>query len=230
VAIIAVSTRIYLFWQEGLGDLPTVVRRDPPAALSETKPPMPPPPLATTEIVISKNLFDPERGAVKPKIAEEDTRAMQRVKGLVLLGTAILGANQFAIVQETNTSSNPTTPGRPAGALRFKLGDVFEGFRLSEVHDKNVVFRKGASKVELALDYFRKVETPVLARGPVVQPSLAGAASVPPSGFARNSPAAESPAATSPPRTCARAPDVLAVNAGPSLISKLIRYFVCSCW
>jgi hypothetical protein len=91
---------------------------------------MPPPPLATTEIVISKNLFDPERGAVKPKIAEEDSRALQRVKGLVLLGTAILGANQYAILQETNTSGNPNTQGRPAGPLRFKLGDVFEGFRI----------------------------------------------------------------------------------------------------
>jgi hypothetical protein len=89
-----------------------------------------------------------------------------------------LGANQYAIVQETNTSGNPTTPSRPAGPLRFKLGDVFEGFRLSEVHDKNVVFSKGGSKVELALDYFRKIETPVLARGPVAQPGLAGSSPV----------------------------------------------------
>jgi hypothetical protein len=179
LAIVAVSARIYLFWQQGIGELPTVVRRDPPAPVTETKPRIAPPPLASTEIVISKNLFDPERGAVKPKIAEEDSRALQRVKGLVLLGTAILGTNQYAIVQETNTSSNPTTPGRSAGPLRFKLGDIFEGFRLSEIRDKNVVFSKGASKVELALDYFRKIETPVLARGPTAQPGLAGSSPVP---------------------------------------------------
>jgi hypothetical protein len=106
---------------------------------------------------------------------------LQRVKNLVLLGTAILGANQFAILQEPNTTGTQTAPGRSAGPLRFKVGDVFEGFRLSEIRDKNVVFTKGASRVELALDYFRKIEPTVLARAP--KPTTSGAASA--SGQAR---------------------------------------------
>ena len=68
-------------------------------------------------------------------------------------------------------------PGRSAGPLRYKLGDVIEGFSLSEILDKNVVFTKGASRVELALDYFRKIDAP--ARPPVAQRSVAGAAPVP---------------------------------------------------
>jgi hypothetical protein len=70
-----------------------------------------------------------------------------------------------------------TSPARSAGPLRFKLGDAFEGFRLSEIRDKNVVFTKGASRVELALDYFRKVEPTVVARAPISQPALSGTAS-----------------------------------------------------
>lgn len=42
--------------------------------------------------------------------------------------------------------------------MRLKLGDTVEGFKLSEIHDKKVVFTKGSSKVEVALDYFRKIE------------------------------------------------------------------------
>jgi hypothetical protein len=179
LAIAAVATRTYLLWHEGLGDLPTVVRRDPPASVTKTKLPIAPQPLATTEVIIGKNLFDPERGATKTKEAEADTRAVQRVRSLVLLGTAILGANQYAILQESSTSGAPTPPGRSAGPLRYKLGDVFEGFNLSEIRDKNVVFSKGASRVELALDYFRKIEAPASARVPAVQRSVAGAVPVP---------------------------------------------------
>ena len=52
--------------------------------------------------------------------------------------------------------------------MRFKTGDIFEGFRLSQIQDKNIVFTNGASRVELALDYFRKVEpsAPVMASAP----------------------------------------------------------------
>jgi hypothetical protein len=61
--------------------------------------------------------------------------------------------------------------------VRYKIGDVVEGFSLSEIRDKNVVFSKGASKVELALDYFRKIEASP--RAPVAQRGVSGAAPVP---------------------------------------------------
>ncbi len=175
-ATVAVGARIFLFWNEGLGDLPTVVKRAAPVVATESKPQITPRPLASTDVIVGRNLFDPERGATKTKEAEADTRAVQRVRSLVLLGTAILGANQYAILQESSTGGGPTPPGRSAGPLRFKLGDVFEGFNLSEIRDKIIVFTKGASRVELALDYFRKIDTP--ARPPVVQRTVAAPAPV----------------------------------------------------
>jgi hypothetical protein len=51
--------------------------------------------------------------------------------------------------------------------MRIKQGDLVEGFQLSEVGDKRVIFSKGTSRVELVLDYFRKVEaSPSVATGP----------------------------------------------------------------
>jgi hypothetical protein len=46
------------------------------------------------------------------------------------------------------------------GQLRVKLGDTVEGFKVSEIHENRVVLSKGASKVEIAVDYFRRVEEP----------------------------------------------------------------------
>jgi hypothetical protein len=91
---------------------------------------------------------------------------------------AILDSNRYAILQEGSGGASPTPAGRSAGPVRYKIGDVVEGFSLSEIRDKNVVFSKGASKVELALDYFRKSEVPVLARAPTVQRGVSGAAPV----------------------------------------------------
>jgi hypothetical protein len=174
--ITAVGARIYLLWKDGLGDLPTVVKRETPIARTELKPQNAPRPLATTEVIISKNLFDLERGAVKPKEAEADSRSLQRIRSFVLLSTAILGSNQYAILQEGNSGGGPTPPGRAAGPVRYKIGDVIEGFSLSEIRDKNVVFSKGSSRVELALDYFRKIEAPP--RAPITQRGVSGAAPV----------------------------------------------------
>jgi hypothetical protein len=121
-------------------------------------------------MIISKNLFDPERGASRTKEAEADSRSLQRIRSFILLGTAILGSNRYAILQEG--SGGAPTPTGPPAPVRYKVGDVVEGFQLSEVRDKNVVFSKGASKVELALDYFRKVETPVPGRPTIPQPGV----------------------------------------------------------
>jgi hypothetical protein len=151
------------------------VKREPAIAESEPKRQITERPLATTEVIISKNLFDPERGAVKPKEAEADSRSLQRIRSLVLLGTAILASNRYAILQE-GSSGGPTPPGRAAAPVRYKIGDVIEGFSLSEIRDKNVVFSKGSSRVELALDYFRKIEASP--RPPITQRSVSGPASV----------------------------------------------------
>ena len=128
----------------------------------------------STEIIISKNIFDPERGAGATRESEANSRAFQRIRAMILLGTAIIGNTRQAILQEGGTGpASPGTTGQPAGPIRLKHGDSVEGFQLSEVGDKRVIFNKGTSQVELVLDYFRKVEparpaTPVPTRGPQV--------------------------------------------------------------
>ena len=138
---------------------------------------------ANTDIIISKNLFDPERGAGQTKEAETTSRAMQRVRGLILLGTAILGESRYAILQDGGSPAAGRPPqGQTAGTMRFKIGDTFEGFSLSQIQDKNVVFTSGASRVELALDYFRKVEAaaPAVASAPRPQAGAAARAGAAP--------------------------------------------------
>src|SRR5262245_46669437 len=117
-----------------------------------------PPTVPGTETIVSKNIFDPERGAGFTREAEANSQAFQRIRSMVLLGTAILGNNRFAIMQDGATSSGAVAPGQSSATMRIKLGDTVEGFKLSEVSEKRVVFARGASTVEVPLDYFRKAD------------------------------------------------------------------------
>ena len=172
--------RTYLVWKEGPWDLPVPKVRTAPAAdqeIAETKTV----PLVGTEVIISKNLFDPERGEGRNREAETNSRAFQRVRSMILLGTAILGSNRYAVLRDPGPSAVPgqVVPPQAANLMRLKLGDNVEGFRLSEVGDKRVVFTNGRTNVELLLDYFRKPE-PSLTRAAVPgQVGVPGPAVVP---------------------------------------------------
>ncbi|MBI2359496.1 MAG: hypothetical protein HYV04_11455 [Deltaproteobacteria bacterium] len=98
--------------------------------------------------------------------------ARQRIGRLILLGTAILGNSRYAILQEPfdARTSGPRPPSGPPPLLRLKLGDTVEGFKLSEIDAKKVVFTKGASRVEIPLDFSRKVEEPAR-KAPAVAPT-----------------------------------------------------------
>lgn len=160
VAIGFVSTRIYALWQKGPWDLPKPGKGKEAASADEPKAAPRPQQLASTKNIVEKNLFDPERGAGRMLEAEASSAATQRIRSMILLGTAILGSSRYAILQQPSDARSPA-PGAPAGqqgSLRLKLGDTVEGFKLSEIHDKRVVFTKGASRVEVALDFFRKVD------------------------------------------------------------------------
>ncbi|MGH7795852.1 MAG: hypothetical protein ACREQ2_13345 [Candidatus Binatia bacterium] len=110
-------------------------------------------------MIVSRNLFDPERGAGATRDAEEGSRAAQRVRNMILVGTVIIGSNRAAILQDgTSAGTGPAPPAQPATPVRLKLGDNVEGYRLSEIADKKVVFTKDAARIELLLDYFRKIE------------------------------------------------------------------------
>jgi hypothetical protein len=161
-AIAFVGWNIYRSWHDGPWDLPTSAKPSKAVASSNQPAPTPLRPLINTDAIISKNLFDPERGAGATREAEENSRAVQRVRGMILLGTMIIGNDRVAILRDGNNNQ----PGQPvstqgAQAMRMKVGDNLEGFRLTEIADKRVVFAKDASRVEVLLDYFRKADVNV---------------------------------------------------------------------
>lgn len=167
VSVAFFGARTYQLWQAGPWDLPVSGKAKAAPAAEPLKEEPPQFQLANTRNIIDKNLFDPERGATKKneEKAQADNAATQRIRSMILLGTAILGNSRYAIMQEPQNSpgarAQPTkTPAGGSGQMRLKQGDTVEGFRLSEIRDKSVVFTRGASKVELSIDYFRPGEEP----------------------------------------------------------------------
>jgi hypothetical protein len=172
-------TKTYWLWTSGPWATPSPGRAKTPVLVEGSKGVASPPVIIGTEIIVSKNIFDPERGAGFTREAEANSQAFQRIRKMVLLGTAILGNNRFAIIQDGATSSGPAgAPGQSTATMRIKLGDTIEGFKLSEVSEKRVVFARGASTVEVPLDYFRKTDIvqprrPVAAQTGAVAPTPA---------------------------------------------------------
>jgi hypothetical protein len=153
-----VATKTYWLWVSGPWDLPNPKKAKSPIGVEDAKAVAKPRPIIGTETIISKNIFDPERGAGLTRETEANSQAFQRIRSMVLLGTAILGNNRFAILQDgARSSAPPVTPDQSA-PMRIKLGDTVEGFRLSEVSEKRVVFARGTATVEVPLDYFRKTD------------------------------------------------------------------------
>src|SRR5262245_42728808 len=157
VAIGLVVTKTYWLWMSGPWDLPNPRKAKSPIAVEDSKAVTNLRTAIGTETIVSKNIFDPERGDGFNRDTEETSKGFKRNRSMVLLGTAILGNNRFAIVQEGISPGVPRTPGQPVGPMRVKLGDTVEGFKLSEISEKRIVFARGAAKVEVPLDYFRKI-------------------------------------------------------------------------
>ena len=160
IAIAFVGMRSYQHWQEGPWELPKPGKGKDSSVIGEPKKEPQQPQLASTKSIIEKNLFDPERGASRTKEAEASSLAIQRIRSMVLLGTAILGNSRYAILESPSEprSSGQRSPSGQPSYLRLKLGDAVEGFKLTAVDEKKVVFTKGASRVEVALDFSRRVE------------------------------------------------------------------------
>jgi len=175
-AIGVIGWHTYSSWKAGPWDFPMPTKTLPIAVAGE-KSPAPAKVAFNTDNIISKNLFDPERGAGATREAEENSRSSQRVRNVILIGTVIIGNNRTAILQDGVNSGQPAPP-QP---MRLKLGDDLEGYRLAEIADKKVVFTKDAARVEVLLDYFRKVDVAapraapagqIAAPGPVVTPRV----------------------------------------------------------
>lgn len=161
VGVIFVGERVYRLWSdEGSQGISKTQDDKPPAVGSPTFRPRESGAVSTQRI-IEKNLFDPERGAGQVQETQVSSTTMQQVQKMILLGTAILGSNRYALFEEGSGGKGPAGARARTGQqniLRLKLGDTVEGFELSEIHEKKVVFTKGASRVEIALDFFRKVD------------------------------------------------------------------------
>ena len=176
LAIGLVAWNTYASWREGPWELPAPVTSKPAPedggnkqiiSVGKTT--------VSTDAIVSKNLFDPERGAGATREAEETSRAYQRIRGMILIGTVVMGNTRTAILQESSAANiNPAAQAQTPTTMRLRVGDNVEGYRLTEIGDKRVVFAKDATRVEIALDYFRKVEVaaprPPVAPGQVITP------------------------------------------------------------
>ena len=138
----------------GPWDLPNPGKAKSPVTVADAKTVANPRPIVGTETIINKNIFDPERGAGLTREAEANSQAFQRIRSMVLLGTAILGNNRFAILQDGAVSPGAAASGQSNTLMRIKLGDTVEGFKLSEISEKRIVFARGTAKVEVAARLF----------------------------------------------------------------------------
>ena len=167
----------YLSWDEGPWDLPAPTKSNPPPPTAGQQIAAAGKVTANSEAIVNRNLFDPERGAGATREAEETSRAFQRIRNMILIGTVIVGNNRTAILQDgAGPMPGPPLPAQTAATMRLKLGDNVEGYRLAEIADKKVVFAKDAARVEVVLDYFRKVEVaaprPAAPPGQLVPPGV----------------------------------------------------------
>lgn len=174
-----IGWRTYVSWNEGPWDLPAPAKNSPPPSPADQQIVASNKVMASTDAIVSRNLFDPERGAGATREAEETSRAFQRIRNMILIGTVIIGTNRTAILQDgSGPGMGPAVPAQTAATMRLKLGDNVEGYRLAEIADKKVVFTKDAARVEVVLDYFRKVE--VAAPRPTPRPTPPPGQIVPP--------------------------------------------------
>lgn len=110
----------------------------------------PGPIMASTQNIIDKSLFDPGRGAGRIDAVELADTNSRLAGNMALIGTFITGSERYAIIQL------PPNQGRTKEQERFKIDDMVEGFRLSDIQEKKVVLSRGSSKIELMLDSFIK--------------------------------------------------------------------------
>lgn len=175
--VFAVSSA-YRLWEGGPWDLPKPGKaREPVASEEPGEEESRRPQVANTRAIIDRNLFDPERGQNRTNSDDVSSAAMQRIRSLVLLGTALLGDSRYAILEDSAKAGGPAKARSGSGQMRFRQGDSWEGFKLSEVRERSVVFTQGASRVELALD-FSRLGAPAAPRASVV-PAVAPRAGAP---------------------------------------------------
>jgi len=160
MAIGVVGWRIYRVWTEVPWSLPSghAARHGAPLQSDPVQVAVSSPP--STDTIVAKNLFDPERGAGAKLQPEANLQAMQRIQGMVLLGTVNFGNSRAAVLQVPGSASAGSGPAQGATLMRVTTGDIVEGFRVTAITDNRVVLAKGASRAEIELNYFRSADLP----------------------------------------------------------------------
>ncbi len=122
---------------------------------------------ASIKSITDRNLFDPKRGTEEKTDAKEvkpSSEGIQKMRHLMLLGTVVAGRSGYAIIHFP-AAFGASTAGRVGDVMRLSLGDRLEGFELAEIHTDRVLFKKGETKIELALDFSRKLVRPTQRAG-----------------------------------------------------------------
>lgn len=150
LAIALVGIRTQRLWRKVPWNLPQVEIEKGVFSPDEPKGAARRPPSVSTKNIIEKDLFDPDRGAVR---GEGGSAAFQRLREFTLVGTAIVGNDRYAILEDPSASRSLVEKAgpNPRRQLRLKLGEILDGFILSEIYAKGVVFRKGSSRIEISL-------------------------------------------------------------------------------
>jgi len=151
---IFVCLRIYSLWPEGAWEMPRIGRGKGLLFNEDVIGRHPGPLMASTRNIIDKSLFDPGRGASRIEAVEVVDANSQIAGNMALIGTFITSRDRYAIIQL------PPSQGRTAEQKRFKIDDMVEGFRLSDIQAKKVVLSRGSSKIDLMLDSFIKTGEP----------------------------------------------------------------------
>ena len=79
VAIGLVLTKIYWLWTSGPWDVPNPRKAKSPSVVEDPKTVTNPRSTVGTETIVSKNIFDPERGAGLTREVEANSQAFQRI-------------------------------------------------------------------------------------------------------------------------------------------------------
>jgi len=160
LGIVAVGMKTYLLWAEGPWEVWQSVKREAATAVVEEKKDASPVQLAmNTKSIIDNDLFDPDRGTGRNKETETVSLAVQKIRSMALLGTMIIGESRYAMLQKGSDPRLPSPASKNGNSiLRLKLGDTIEGFQLSEIQDRSVVFSKGPTQVDISIDYFKKIQ------------------------------------------------------------------------
>lgn len=161
-AVAAGSFGIYEVWEEEAPKSPRLDEATPRQVPSGALRRAVRPPLVSTRTIVARDLFDPERGVKKPEEEKPVETPKENLEGVLLLGTVIAGPSRYAILHiPAGRNATGTKPLKPRSStpdlLQLTVGDSLNGYRVADIQEQKVVFQRGDTTTEVALDYTRVI-------------------------------------------------------------------------